>query len=80
MKKARLSTIRHYIKAGDYFDVVAKTLDLIQREIEDPARKKRGIKLLIALRDDMRYLQESSDTIKLSVLRKKGVVKNPAQT
>ena len=79
MTKARLNIIRQYIKSGNYFDAVAKNLDLIQRETERPTQKNRAMKLLVALRNDMRHLQQNGDIIKLLVVRKKSSAKNSAQ-
>lgn len=54
-----MAMIRHFVRAKRYFEVVGRTLDLIQREMENPARGRRAENLLARLRDDMSFIQHN---------------------
>ena len=64
MKKWREASVRRRIREGVYFKVLGKMIDLAQREMADPARKKRGEKILTGLRNDLDYLQTHYRIIK----------------
>lgn len=59
MKKWRAHSIGRYIKEGTYFKTLGKMINLAQREMNTPAKRKRGEKILMGLIDDMDYLQEN---------------------
>lgn len=58
MTNVRLSKIGQYIKAGRYFEMLGRTLEIAQREMETPTRRKKAGKLLARLRGDANFLQE----------------------
>ncbi len=64
MKKWRERSIGRCVKEGTYFKALGGMIDLAQREISNPAHRKRGEKILTNLRGDMDYLQENYRILK----------------
>ena len=65
MKTWRAASLRRCIREGEYFKALSKMLDLAQREMSSPTRRRRGEKILMDLRNDADYLQENYCVVKI---------------
>lgn len=68
MTSSRLGKIRQCVKSDGYFVVLAKQLELIQREMNNPTRKRRGERLLMSLMGDMEFLQMNYRIVKRKLI------------